>query len=79
MSAKVRKLAEFVYAHMEEFAVPKRIEFYDLLSEIMPTAHERMNAAKAAYALRESENAQLVFGALLPKPQRRRKGGNGHN
>lgn len=77
MSSKIRKLAEFVYLHMDGLSVAQRIQLYDLLSEVMPSQRERMKAAKAAWALRESENAQLVFGTLLPK--RRRAQHDGHH
>lgn len=72
MSAKIRKLAEFVYLHMDGLSISRKIQLYELLSEIMPTRRERLKAAKAAWALRESEKAQLIFGDLLPKSRKPR-------
>lgn len=60
-SAAIETLVRFSTQHIEERPAIEQAEIYEALAEVLPTDATRLNAARLAFAIRETSTLQLDF------------------
>lgn len=64
-TASIKTLVRFAAENIERRPPQEQAEIYEALATLLPTKHERLAAARVAFAIRETAKLQMEFSKLV--------------